>query len=70
MANSVIKVDGMSCGHCVETINNALAVLPGMNSIAIDLENKSVAVDYDDSSITLETISDKILEVGFEVKDN
>ena len=70
MAHSVLKVDGMTCGHCVETINVALAGLAGVNSVAIQLDNKSVTVDFDESTTDLETISDKIIEVGFEIIQN
>ena len=68
MAHSVLTVDGMTCGHCVETINVALGGLAGVNSIAVQLDNKSVTVDFDESTTDLKTISAKIIEVGFEIK--
>ncbi len=70
MAHSVLTVDGMTCGHCVETINLALGSLPGMNSVAVELDKKSVTVDFDESATDLETISAKIIEVGFEIVQN
>ena len=70
MAHSVLTVDGMTCGHCVETINLALGSLPGMNSVAVELDKKFVTVDFDESATDLETISAKIIEVGFEIIQN
>ena len=70
MAHSVLTVDGMTCGHCVETINLALGGLPGINSVAVELDKKSVTVDFDESTTDLETISAKIIEVGFEIIQN
>jgi len=70
MAHSILTVDGMTCGHCVETINIALGSLPGMNSVAVELDKKSVTVDSDELATDLETISAKIIEVGFEIIQN
>jgi copper chaperone len=70
MANSVLTVDGMTCGHCVETINLAVGGLPGVNSVAVHLDNKSVTIDFDESTTDLETISSSIIEAGFEVVQN
>ncbi len=70
MANSVLTVDGMTCGHCVETINLAVGGLPGVNSVAVQLDNKSVTIDFDESTTDLETISSSIIEAGFEVVQN
>ena len=70
MAHNILSVDGMTCGHCVETINLALGGLAGVNSVAIQLDNKTVTVDFEESITDLETISAKIIEVGFEVIQN
>jgi copper chaperone len=68
MAQETLNVEGMSCGHCVETITNAVGKVAGVNKVEVNLEEKSVFVDFDDSKISLEKISTGIIEVGFEVK--
>ena len=67
MTHKNIQVEGMTCGHCVETVTNAVNSLEGVNQISVDLDKKQVSVDFDESRTNSEAISSKITEVGFEV---
>ncbi len=70
MTHQVIQVDGMTCGHCVETVTQAVRSLQGIQKVTVDLDKKQVVLDYDEQKIGLAGISAKITEVGFEVKEN
>lgn len=70
MVHQVIQVEGMTCGHCVETVTQAVASLEGIQKVAVDLEQNQVALDYDEEKISLEEISTKIMGVGFAVKNS
>ena len=70
MTHRVIQVDGMTCGHCVETVTQAVQSLQGIQKVTVDLDKKQVTLDYDEQKIGLAGISAKITEVGFEVKEN
>jgi len=67
MENQVIKVMGMSCDHCVQTITKALEGINGISKVQVDLEKKQVTVDFEENQTDLKTISAKINEVGYEV---
>lgn len=67
MITQTIQVDGMSCDHCVETIQKAVKELSGIDAVHIDLEKKQVTVTYDADGATLEEIAQAITESGFEV---
>ena len=67
MANQTLNVEGMTCDHCVQTIKEAVNNLVGISRIEVDLENKQVAVEYDKALVKLDSITDKIVEIGFEV---
>ena len=67
MENQVIKVMGMSCDHCVQTITKAVEGINGIAWVQVDLEKKQVTVGYEENQTDLKTISAKITEVGFEV---
>ena len=60
--NVDLKVKGMSCQHCVNSIAEALSGLEGVGSSVIDLETKTVSIDFDPAVVTLETIIDAIEE--------
>ena len=67
MANRTLNVEGMTCDHCVQTIKEAVSNLAGISRVEVDLENKQVAVEYDKALVKLDSITDKIVEIGFEV---
>ena len=67
MANQTLNVEGMTCDHCVQTIKEAVNNLVGISRVEVDLENKQVAVEYDKALVKLDSITDKIVEIEFEV---
>ena len=70
MKQELIKVEGMTCQHCVQTITKALKNVSGLSSISVDLDNKEVNVSFDDNETNLQEITRKILEAGFELPEN
>lgn len=67
MENQVIKVMGMSCDHCIQTITKAVEGINGIAMVQVDLEKKQVTVGFEENQTDLKTISAKIIEAGFEV---
>ena len=70
MKQELIKVDGMTCQHCVQTITKALKKISGLNSIDVSLDSKEVNVLYNENETNLQEITKKIVEVGFELSKN
>lgn len=67
MNHEEIQVEGMTCGHCVETVTQAVNSLAGVSQVSVSLEDKRVSVDFDETQTNVKDISSKIKEVGFEV---
>jgi copper chaperone len=67
MAQESLKVEGMTCQHCVETITEALGTIFGTNKVTVNLSKKEVQIDYNEGETNLKQISDKIVEMGFEL---
>ena len=65
---TVIKVEGMSCQHCVNSINKAIGELKGVDKVAVDLKAKTVSVDYNQEQLELDQIKEVIEDQGYEVK--
>ncbi len=65
MQNVILKVEGMSCGHCVNAIEGALNKLGAAGTV--DLVGKLVSVDYDESKITIEAMKKTIEDQGYDV---
>ena len=70
MKQKSVKVEGMTCQHCVQTITEALKKIPGLDSVAVDLDKKEVDVKFDENETSLQEITGKIVEAGFELPKN
>lgn len=68
MKDTVVKVDGMNCGHCKSAVEEALANLDGVESAKVSLEKGEVSVTYDESETDLDAIKEAITGSGFEPK--
>ena len=60
----------MTCQHCVQTITDALNNITGLNTVNVDLVKKEVSVKFNENETKLQKISDKIIEVWFELPAN
>ena len=69
MINKVIKVDGMSCEHCKNTIESALAKINGVRTAEVDLDKNEVRVDYNDELVSTKDLHDAIEDQGYDVKE-
>ncbi len=62
-----IRVDGMTCGGCVNSIQNALTNRDGITSAAADLDSAMVTVEFDSGVIQKEAIEKVITDAGFSI---
>jgi len=67
MASTTIKVEGMTCGGCVKSIENALNEQTGISKVSADLDAGTVAVDFDTGVIQQAAIEQAIVKAGFDV---
>jgi copper chaperone len=67
MERIVMKVDGMSCEHCVKAITETLDALPGVNEVKVSLEAKTVAFTWQDGGTPMEEIVAAIEDQGYDV---
>lgn len=63
-----IKIEGMSCEHCVNRIDKALRKIDGVKDVSIDL-NKKMALIEIDNNVKEEKIKETIDDLGYEVKE-
>ncbi|RQD63086.1 MAG: heavy-metal-associated domain-containing protein [Desulfonatronovibrio sp. MSAO_Bac4] len=61
-----IKIEGMSCQHCVKAVEQALGELDGISSVKVSLEDKN-AVFETDGSASMEQIKQAIADAGYKV---
>ncbi|MDR1575948.1 MAG: copper ion binding protein [Treponema sp.] len=66
MEKKTLKVEGMSCEHCVKAVNNAVSALPGLADVSVDLKGGTVSFNYDPAKTPLETVQAAIVDAGYE----
>lgn len=67
MKSITLKVEGMSCSHCVNAVTKAVSALAGVSGVNVSLAEKTVSVDYSDDQVSLESIKEAIEEEGYDV---
>lgn len=68
MATSVLSVPTISCGHCENTINEALTPLEGVSSVRVDIPTKKVTVEYDPATTNVERFKEALAEEEYPVE--
>ncbi|HON81492.1 MAG TPA: heavy metal translocating P-type ATPase [Methanoregulaceae archaeon] len=62
----VLKVGGMVCATCVETIEKALSALPGVNQVRVNLATEKAYVVYNASVTSIEDMKSAIEAAGYQ----
>lgn len=63
----IISIEGMSCGHCVQAVTEALMGIDGVESANVGLDAKQAEVEYVEDKVEEETLYQAIEDIGFEV---
>ncbi|SDI56786.1 copper chaperone CopZ [Natribacillus halophilus] len=67
MTNKTLNVQGMSCGHCVSSIEGNVGELYGVETVKVNLEGGKVDVTFDPDKVELKNITEVIEEQGYDV---
>lgn len=67
MQDITLKVQGMSCGHCVKAVESSVGDLNGVELVKVDLDGAEVAVSFNDALVSIDQIKETIIEEGYEV---
>lgn len=65
METKTVKVPGISCGHCVATIQREVAELPGVASVKAEQESRRVTVSWDPDATDWVVIEDTLNEINY-----
>jgi copper chaperone len=57
----------ISCEHCRRIIERELGVLPGVQTVSVDVPSKQVNVSFDPAQISRAVIVTKLDEEGYSV---
>ncbi|MBA4142366.1 MAG: heavy-metal-associated domain-containing protein [Nitrosospira sp.] len=69
MQTEIIKIKGMTCGGCVNSVKNVLRKIPGVSSVEVSLEQGQATLEYDAATTDANQFREAIRDAGFEVAD-
>ena len=67
MEKIALKINGMTCEHCVKAVTNAISGFPGTSDVLVNLKDGSASFGYDPAKTLLEAIKAAIVEEGYTV---
>ena len=67
MAEAILTVPDISCGHCERTVTAALAPVEGVQRVAVDIPTKQVRVEYDPARVDPDRMAAILAEEDYPV---
>jgi copper ion binding protein len=67
MTEATYSVAGMSCDHCVRAVETEVGNVPGIASVAVNLDAGRITV-YSDEPVDADAVRAAVEEAGFELK--
>jgi copper chaperone len=64
MTTATLRIEGMSCGHCVKAVTEALEGVDGVERATVDLQAGRAVVDFDESRTTARALANVVMDEG------
>ena len=67
MERVTLSIDGMTCGHCVRSVDQALKALDG-----VDVEQVAIGkatINYDPAAVSVDRLKDAVEDEGYQVTE-
>jgi copper chaperone len=66
MKDVVLKVEGMSCGHCVRAVDQALRAVPGASVRKVEIGAAEVQLD---DAVPVGVLVDALADAGYTAEE-
>lgn len=70
MARTKLNIEGMTCTHCVHSVEGALEDVAGVRSARVDLEAGTAVVDYDDATTSPRELTTAVADAGYQAAES
>ena len=69
MKTAELKIAGMSCGHCVKTVTQALESVAGVRKAEVDLATGRALVEYEEGRTTPAALVGAVMDEGYTAEE-
>ena len=63
---TTVNIKGMSCGHCVMSVSQALKQMADVKDVQVDLDNAKATIEHE-KPIDMGKVRDVIEKAGYEI---
>ncbi|MFA1818941.1 copper chaperone CopZ [Virgibacillus oceani] len=68
MKEETLDVKGMTCNHCVMSVEGALKDLEGVSDVTVNLDEGKVDIKYDADKVSKDKMTDAVEDQGYDVE--
>lgn len=65
MTTKTVNVPGISCGHCVSTIEREVSDIDGVESVKAEEQSRKVTISWDPETTDWVVIEDHMKEINY-----
>ena len=69
MSRAVLKIEGMTCGHCVKSVTDALEQVEGVSKAEVDLTAGRAVVEYDETQADPRALVAAVIDEGYTAEE-
>ena len=67
MTKTTLKIQGMTCNHCVMRVAKALKAVAGVQDAQVDLQKAEAAIAFDETRVDIEKLAAAVVDAGYKV---
>lgn len=60
-----LKIEDMTCDHCVDTVMSAASAVPGALAVDVSLADNQATIRYDDKLATVDDFTSALDSAGY-----
>ena len=65
-----VKIGGMQCSFCVESIHKAFARMQGVRDVSVSLSHEEALIQYERGVVTPAQLKDTLTSMGYTVRED
>ena len=69
MKQAVLRIQGMSCGHCAKTVTQALESVDGVTKADVDLAGGQAVVEYEETQTSPGALVGAVMDEGYTAEE-
>ncbi len=64
---AIIKIEGMHCHKCEQTVQKSLMQHPGVHEVEVDFNSAQASVLFDHNQVSVKALTEAVAEAGYRV---